>query len=200
MSVIRTDRSEPASAAAGGDAEPRGRVFWITGLSGAGKTTVATLIAERFRERHVPAILLDGDRLRAAMAPDAGHTVAERRRLAFAYARLCGELAGQGFVVVCATVSMFQAVRDWSRAEIPGYREIYLRVPLKEIEARDSKGLFRSGAVDIMGVDVLAEEPAKPDLTIDNYGACGPEVACESIWTNLVETDGRLAQIVSNNQ
>ena len=183
------------SGSASADVEPmaKGRVFWITGLSGAGKSTVAALLAERFRDRGIPAILLDGDRLRAVMAPDAGHTASDRRRLAFAYARLCGELAGQGFVVVCATVSMFQAVRDWSRSEIPGYREIYLRVPLSVIEARDPKGLYRSGAVDVVGVDVPAEAPENPDLIIENHGDCGPEIACIRIWTDLVEADGLLA-------
>jgi adenylylsulfate kinase len=177
-----------------------GRVFWITGLSGAGKSTVAGHLVRRFRDHAVPAILLDGDRLRAAIAPKAGHGESDRRALAFAYARLCGELAGQGFVVVCATVSMFQVVRDWSRASVRGYREIYLRVPLSEIRARDPKGLYRAGAADVVGVDVPAEEPANPDMTIENYGACGPEAACDRIWTDLVEPDRPFAKMISKTQ
>ena len=168
-----------------------GRVFWITGLSGVGKSTLAGRLRARFRDHGVNAILLDGDRLREAIAPDAGHTAPERRALAFAYARLCRELAGQGFVVLCATVSMFHDVRKWSRAEIPGYREIYLRVPLDEIRNRDPKGLYGSGAADVVGVDVAAEEPQEPDATIENYGGCDAQTACDRVWAALVRPDRR---------
>ena len=175
-------------------------MFWITGLSGAGKSTVASNFVQELRNAGVPAILLDGDRLRAAIAPDAGHSVPERRDLAFAYARLCAELAGQGCVVVCATVSMFQAVRDWSRATISGYREIYLRVPMDELKSRDSKGLYGSGTPNVVGVDAAAETPENPDLTIENFGACDPEAACARIWAELVVPDLAFARSFGKSQ
>jgi adenylylsulfate kinase len=163
-----------------------GTVYWITGLSGAGKTTVARLLARRFREAGRPAVLLDGDALRTIFGDRLGHAPDDRRALAMCYARLCQELSGQGFDVICATISMFHAVHDWNRANLPRYREIYLRVPRAELERRDPKGLYaraRQGVLaDMVGLDHPMEEPHRPDLAIDSHGATGPEDAAALIW------------------
>lgn len=156
--------------------------FWITGFSGAGKTTVALLLRQRLQAAGLPVLVLDGDKLRAAIDPDAGHDLESRRKLAFAYARLCAELAQQNVVVICATISMFHAVRDWNRAHIPGYREIYLKVPLDERTARDPKKLYAREAKNMVGRDDVAEEPQTPDLTIDNYDTLKPEDAAAQIF------------------
>jgi adenylylsulfate kinase-like enzyme len=197
MSLTNSAETGTASNTVQANPAIEGRVFWITGLSGAGKTTVASLLVERLRSHGIPTIFLDGDRLRAAFAPDAGHAMAERQKLAGSYARLCGELAGQGFIVVCATVSLFQSVRDWSRSEVPGYREIFLNVPLEEIRARDPKGIYKNVKSDIVGVDIQPEFPASPDITIDNYGACRPDTACGLIWTGLIAADAVFAPYLS---
>jgi adenylylsulfate kinase len=125
-------------------AEPEGspgRVFWITGLSGAGKTTVGQELWGRLRTTGRPVIFLDGDELRAVIAEDLGHSAENRRLSAMRNARLCRLLAGQGADVVCATISLFHEVQRWNRKNIPGYREIYLRVPIDELRRRDSKGI-----------------------------------------------------------
>lgn len=170
----------------------QGRVYWLTGLSGAGKTTVAGLLVARLRQAGIPAVLLDGDRLRAVLAPDAGHSTAEREKLAFTYGRLCAELASQGLAVICATISMFHAVRAWNRAHIPGYREIYLRVPLAERQRRDPKGLYARDAGAMVGAEAI-EEPASPDLVIDNHDGCTPEAAAAMIWDRLIAPDGAVS-------
>lgn len=169
-----------------------GRLFWLTGLSGAGKTTVAQRVCARLRATGLPTVLLDGDRLRAAIAPDAGHTPDQRRQLALSYARLCRELTEQGLVVVIATISMFHAVRQWNRENIEGYREIYLRVPLEHRAGRDPKGLYRNAAVDMVGMDTSIEEPDQPDLVIDNYGTMTPDGAADLIWDRLIASDAAL--------
>src|SRR5271155_6202963 len=134
-----------------------GRVFWITGLSGAGKTTLGQELWTGLRAAGRPVIFLDGHLLRAAIAEDLGHSAVNRRRSAMRNARLCRLLAGQGFDVVCATISLFHEVQRWNRENIPGYREIYLRVPLDELRRRDSKGIYagaeRGDACDIVGID-----------------------------------------------
>lgn len=174
------------------DALGTGRVFWLTGLSGAGKTTIAQRVCVRLRATGLPTVLLDGDRLRAAIAPDAGHTPDQRRQLALSYARLCRELMEQGLVVIIATISMFHAVRQWNRENIDGYREIYLRVPLEHRADRDPKGLYRNAAVDMVGVDAAIEEPDQPDLVIDNYGTMTPDGATDLIWERLIAPDSAL--------
>ena len=166
-----------------------GTVYWITGLSGAGKSTVASLLADRLRAHGLPVLQLDGDVLRAIFCPGAGHDAEDRLRLARAYGRLCREVAAQGIDVVCATISMFHAVRKWNRDNIPAYREIYLSVPLAELQRRDSKGLYQAAREgrdkNVVGVDIRAELPEAPDLTVENHGIA-PETAVDRIWKACV--------------
>jgi len=181
----QADGCAPAPCASG-----PGTVYWITGLSAAGKTTVATGLCNRLRDAGRTAILLDGDRLRDVLGAGDAFDPADRLRLAMTYARLCRELAGQGVDVVCATISMFHAVRDWNRANIARYREIYLRVPADVLSRRDPKGIYarhRSGLQDqVVGRDLVPELPRNPDLTIDNDGAVTPADAVERIWSTQV--------------
>jgi adenylylsulfate kinase len=162
-----------------------GIVWWITGLSGAGKSTVAGLVRERLAAGGRPALLLDGDAVRAALGATGAHTTEDRTRLAMTYARLAREVAGQGIDAVCATISMFQAVRDWNRVNVPHYREVYLRVPMAELQRRDPRGLYgraeRGEQRDVVGLDLPFEEPEAPDLVIDNFDAIDPAAAADRI-------------------
>ena len=165
-------------------------IFWVTGLAGAGKTTVGRALWQRLRDAGYPAVLLDGDELRAAVADELGHGRADRLRAAMRHSRTCQLLARQGVPVVCATISLFHEVQRWNRANIPGYREIYLRVPLAELERRDPKGLYaraRKGELtDVVGIDLVAEAPEAPDLVIDNHGTVSADAAIDAIWRQFV--------------
>jgi glutamine kinase len=171
-----------------------GRVFWITGLSGTGKTTVGRELSSRLRAAGRPVTFLDGDALRAAIAEDLDHSAGHRRRSAMRNARLCRLLARQGADVVCATISLFHEVQRWNRENIPGYREIYLRVPIDVLCRRDSKGIYtgaqRGNARDIVGLDVPAEAPEAPDLVLDNYGTLDVATAVDRILAVCASLDG----------
>ena len=173
------------------------RVFWITGLSGAGKTTIGERFWLRLRAAGRSAVFLDGDRLRSTIAEDLGHPIEDRRRSAMRNGRLCQLLAEQGIDVVCATISMFHEVQLWNRAHIPGYFEIYLRVPMPEIERRDPKGIYtraRAGeAKNIVGIDIAAEVPESPNLVLDNHGSLDPDAAVDLIWKALLQDDALVA-------
>lgn len=164
-----------------------GTVWWITGLSGAGKSTVAGLVREQLVSHGRSVLLLDGDVLRDILGATRAHGADDRLRLAMTYARLAREIAQQGIDAVCATVSMFDAVRDWNRVNIPRYREIYVRVPMAELERRDPRGLYlraRKGEQhDVVGVDLPFDEPRAPDLVIDNFGAMDAVAAAARILT-----------------
>jgi adenylylsulfate kinase-like enzyme/phosphohistidine swiveling domain-containing protein len=177
------DNAEPAAV-------PTGRVYWITGLSGAGKTTLGRELWQRLRAAGRSAIFLDGDILREVIAEDLGHNLANRRKSAMRNARLCRMLASQGSDVVCPTISMFHEVQRWNRDNIPNYREIYLRVPMDELQRRDAKGIYaaarRGDLRDVVGLDVAAELPETPDLTLDNFGTLDSTAAVERIWAECV--------------
>jgi adenylylsulfate kinase-like enzyme/phosphohistidine swiveling domain-containing protein len=182
-------------------AVPTGRVYWITGLSGAGKTTVGQELWRRLRAAGRSAVFLDGDALREVIAEDLGHNSANRRKSAMRNARLCRMLSSQGTDVVCPTISLFHEVHRWNRENIPGYREIYLRVPMDELQRRDSKGIYaaahRGDLRDVVGLDVAAELPETPDLTLDNFGTLDSSAAVERIWRECVMRDAaRLARPV----
>ena len=175
-----------------------GRVFWITGLSGAGKSTVGERLWHRLRASGRQVVFLDGDKLRGAIAEDLGHPISDRRRSAMRNSRLCCLLAEQGIDVVCATISMFHDVQRWNRANIPGYFEIYLRVPMAEIQRRDPKGIYaraRAGeATNVVGIDIPAEEPEAPDFLLENYGELDADAAVDLIWKRLAEEAGPASQ------
>ena len=149
-----------------------GRVVWITGLSGAGKSVLATALVERLRRVNGAVVLLDGDELRkifratSVNIQDYGRE--KRMALAMQYACLCNILAKQGFTVVIATISLFKEVHAWNRANLQGYFEVYLRVPLEELRRRDPKGIYRrfdAGEIrHVAGLDLDIDEPENPDF------------------------------------
>lgn len=152
-----------------------GTVYWVTGLPGAGKTTIATEIVAALGRTGSRAILLDGDELRTVFGGEHGYDYDSRLKLAMSYARLCRMLAEQGHVVVCATVSMFEQVRSWNRAHIGDYREIYIRAT--EQALRQRRALYRDGthAELVVATNPRYELPRCPHLTVDNDGAARPQ-------------------------
>ncbi len=150
-------------------------VIWITGLSGAGKTPRAGEVACRLRQAGKAVVVLDGDELRevfgAAAATPQNHGRQGRLALAMQYAHLCRVIAAQGLTVVIATISLFKEVHTWNRANLPGYFEVYLKVPLEELRRRDPKGIYRrfdAGEVsDVAGLDLAIDEPEAADWVAD---------------------------------
>lgn len=158
-----------------------GKVYWLTGLSGAGKTTIGRLWYEDLRARGVPAVILDGDELRQVFGDDLGFTEADRRKSAMRNARLCALLSRQGLTVVCCTISMFDSVRAWNRENIPDYFEVYVKVSMDTLRRRDQKGLYSGDGGNVAGVHIEVEEPKAPDLILINDGQATPEEHVEHL-------------------
>jgi len=154
-----------------------GHVYWLTGLSGAGKTTLGEMLHNHLQHRNASApnaVCLDGDSLRGVFGGHFGHSPDERKKLAMSYGRLCQLIASQGIDVVCCTISMFNEVRAWNRDHIARYTEIYLKVPMETLVKRDQKELYsralRGEQENVMGVNCSFEEPVNPNLIIVNDG------------------------------
>lgn len=147
-------------------------VIWLVGLSGSGKTTIGLRLAERLKRKKIPVVFMDGDILRDIMGNDLGHTLEDRRKNAERARRICQYLDSQGMTVVFAILSLFKESRDWNRAHIKNYYEVFLRVSMETLMQRDPKGLYKKykegEAKNIAGLDMRFEEPKDSDLIIDN--------------------------------
>lgn len=162
-----------------------GTVYWITGLSGAGKTTIGKLLYEKIKEEYPNTVFLDGDTLRKVFGNDLGYSKEDRRKCAMRYSRLCAMLQEQGMNVICCTISMFDSVREWNRENIADYMEIYVKVSMDTLRERNQKGLYSGVAKekqgDVAGIHMEIEEPKCPDLILENDGERTPEELAEEI-------------------
>lgn len=157
------------------DTTSSGRVIWITGLSGAGKTTLAKGLTAALKPSQPSVVCLDGDELRevfgVATRDGQHHGRAQRLELAMQYAKLCAVLANQGLTVVIATISMFAEVYRWNRDNLPGYFEVYLKVPISELRDRDPKGIYKDydqgKLAMVAGLDLDVDEPNEPDMVLE---------------------------------
>lgn len=147
-----------------------GRVYWITGLSGTGKTTLANAL----REKLPNAVMLDGDDIREMMELT-GYDRDSRLSIARFNARLCRFLSAQGVDVICATISLFHDVQRWNRAHIANYCEIFLEAPISVLEQRDTKDIYRRAHTGelphVWGIGLKAETPERPDFTFVTDGS-----------------------------
>lgn len=147
-------------------------VIWIIGLSGTGKTTLASQVVERIRDQNGKVVLLDGDLIRTLFGNDVDHTIDGRRRNAERLSVLSKFLADQGIHVVAAVLSIFPEWRRWNRENIPSYSEVYIRASMQTLLRRDIKNLYaralRGEIVNVVGVDIPFPEPENPELVIEN--------------------------------
>jgi adenylylsulfate kinase len=156
----------------------RGATLWLTGLSGAGKTTIAVAVAERLRAAGREVEVLDGDELRRGLSAGLGFSRDDRdthvRRVGF----VAELLARHGVVALVPVIAPYASTRDEVRAHHDahgtGYLEVHVATALAECIRRDVKGLYARAAAgeltEMTGVDDPYEEPDKPDLRLDTTG------------------------------
>jgi adenylylsulfate kinase len=145
-------------------------VVWLTGLSAAGKTTIARELVKRMKKLGLTVEHLDGDSIRDVF-PQTGFTREARvehiKRVGF----LASRLERNNVFVVASFISPYQESRDFVRSLCPNFLEVYVSTPIAECEKRDPKGLYskaRQGTVkNFTGVDDPYEAPTHPDLVID---------------------------------
>jgi bifunctional enzyme CysN/CysC len=152
-------------------------VIWLTGLSGAGKSTIARLLETRLRALGAHCHRLDGDELRQGLNRDLGFSQADRAESCRRAAEVAKLMADAGLVVVVALLSPFRGAREMA-CSIAGPRrflEIHVDTPLEIAEARDPKGLYakarRGEIADFTGIDSPYEAPLRPALRLDGASA-----------------------------
>lgn len=168
----------------------RGAALWFTGLSGAGKSTVAAIVDHRLHASGRHSFILDGDNLRHGLCKDLGFSPEDRaeniRRLG-EVARLFVEA---GLIVLCAAISPYRRDRELARALVGDGRfiEIFVDTELAECERRDPKGLYRrvrAGEITgFSGIDAPYERPEAPELRLV-AGTAGPEALADEVLAHL---------------
>lgn len=148
----------------------KGTLYWLTGLSGAGKTTIGNRLYYSMKTRKQNTIILDGDILKKIAGKDLGYGREERLERAYRYSALCKLLTDQGIHVIICTIAMFDEIRDWNRENIENYVEVFLDVSMDVLKRRNRKGLYSKGSENIAGLDIAIEYPKNPDIVIKNDG------------------------------
>ncbi len=166
----------------------KGCVVWLTGLSGAGKSTIAQRLRGELAMRGQPVEVLDGDEVRTQLSRGLGFSKADRdtniRRIGYV-ARL---LARNGVTVIAAAISPYRQVREEVRSHVSDFVEVYVRCPLEELARRDVKGLYRkamAGEIEnFTGVSDPYEEPYDPEVVVDSTSET-PEQSTERVMKAL---------------
>ena len=166
--AVEVDR---AAHAAQKNQQPK--LLWFTGLSGAGKSTIANLVEKKLHALGKHSFLLDGDNVRHGLNKDLGFTDADRVENIRRVGEVAKLMTDAGLIVLTAFISPFRAERDMVRQMLPDgdFIEVHIDTPLADAEARDVKGLYkkaRSGQLkNFTGIDSPYEPPENPEIRID---------------------------------
>jgi adenylylsulfate kinase len=169
----------------------KGFTLWMTGLSGAGKSTISDVVVAEFERRSVPVEVLDGDVVRENLSKGLGFSKEDRdtniRRIAF----VADLLSKNGTPVITAAISPYREIRDEARQLMDGrFVEVFIATSLEDCEARDVKGLYakaRSGEIpEFTGVSDPYEAPENPEISVETADRT-PEESAQQILDFLEE-------------
>ena len=143
-----------------------GILFWITGLSGSGKTTIAKKIFPLIKKKYGPTVHLDGDTLRNILNLN-GYSLAERLSNSVIFTKIARYLTSQGINVVFSLVGLMDKPRAWNRKNIKKYIEIFIRSDLKKIISKDIKKIYKDKK-NVVGISIKPQFPKNPHIIMDN--------------------------------
>ena len=145
----------------------KGILFWITGLSGSGKTTLAKKIFKFITNKYGQTIIVSGDDIRKIFDYEK-FDKNSRLKYALSYCKLCKLITEQGTNVLISTVSMYHRIRNWNKKNIKNYLEIYIEADIENLIKNKKKFFYRTKLKNIVGKNIKAEFPKKPDIIIQN--------------------------------
>lgn len=151
----------------------KGAILWFTGLSGAGKSTIAHALEDRLHRDKIRTYVLDGDNVRRGLCKDLGFTDADRTENIRRIGEVSRLMMQAGVITLTAFISPFRSDRQIARSLVDSgdFIEIYCKAPLELCEERDPKGLYkkaRSGLIpEFTGIDSPYEEPQTPEIIVD---------------------------------
>ncbi len=145
----------------------KGILFWITGLSGSGKTRIAKRIVSEINKSYGKTIVLSGDEIRNIFKLK-GYSYKNRLDTVFKYCKLAKKITSQNVNVIFAVIGMIEKLRNWNRRKQSNYVEIFIKSDLKKIIKAKKKRLYHKKISKIVGIDIKPEFPKKPHIKIIN--------------------------------
>lgn len=164
----------------------RSLLLWFTGMSGAGKSSIANRVQASLHENRMHTCLLDGDQLRRGLSADLGFADADRKENIRRTAEVGKLMVDSGVITLVCLISPFEQERRMAKALFApdDFIEIFIDAPLHVLEQRDPKGLYakaRQGLIkNFTGIDSPYERPVSPDIVIDS-ATCSIEQAAQTI-------------------
>lgn len=150
--------------------EQQGFVVWMTGLSGAGKTTIALELLRQLENRNLKLERLDGDVVRESLTKDLGFSAEDRRTNIERITFVAKLLSRNGVGCICSFISPYQAVRDHVRENTTNFLEVFVDAPLEVVIDRDVKGLYKKAIAgeipNFTGISDPFEAPEAPDIHV----------------------------------
>lgn len=159
------------------------RIIWFTGLSGAGKSTIANILDQKLFARGNHTMLLDGDNLRHGLNRDLGFTEADRVENIRRVGEVAKLMVDSGLIVICSFISPYKAERDMVRSLVAegDFIEVFVNTPIEECIRRDPKGLYskaKEGKIkNFTGIDAPYEAPERPEIRLETVGHRADELA-----------------------
>jgi len=144
----------------------KGILFWITGLSGSGKTSIAKQIYKSIKKNYGNTIMINGDEIRKIFNLK-GYSYSERKKIGMQYVKLFKKITDQNINVLFAGVVLIEKVRRWNKKNIQNYLEIYIKADLNKIKKKQFKDLYKKTR-NLVGIKIKPEYPKKPDIIIYN--------------------------------
>jgi adenylyl-sulfate kinase len=166
----------------------KGFTLWLTGMSGAGKSTIAEQLMAAFHAEQAKVELLDGDIVRTNLSQGLGFSEEDRntnvRRIGF----VCELLSRNGVIVVVAAISPYRAAREEVKAKIENFVEVYVECPVEVLKSRDVKGLYKKALAgelaNFTGISDPYEPPENPEVVVHSDTETVSE-SVDKIWREL---------------
>ena len=171
-------------------------VIWLTGISGAGKTTIANAIAEKVSGQLPELVLIDGNVIRDLFGASLGFHEEARVEQISRIQRMAKFLAEQGQCVLVSALYSNPELMQWNRDNLPGYFEVLIDASLALVQERDPRGLYAKAAAEdmpnIVGLDIPWHKPEMSDMVLDPTTGDSPE----TMASRIISTVPRLARAI----
>ncbi len=147
----------------------KGMVVWFTGLSGSGKSTIATMLEQSLYQAGYLTYMLDGDNIRHGINRDLGFTEEDREENIRRISEIAALFQDAGIITLVSAISPFRNMRDFARkcCENGNFIEVYVKADWETCKSRDPKGLYQKNIKNFTGKDSAYEVPKQPELCLD---------------------------------